>query len=371
MNFQDRFKGRTTLMTKSGIEGLFPQTQPVPFHTQSHQERLKFSITPNLPQKPKKIKDEKPIDPVKPRSITCNTINKLKTEKKETPTQNFKSKNLNSKKEKEPNPYLVVNPYQISDSESNKEEEQYFSSPKHYESHPDYEEKVFDEKEVLRNYHKQKRQDVDYIITSSPLPYDSPFKNPDIKDYSGSIQKAGDNQAKGFKNKVNTEALETPEKPKETYTKNMIIAKKMLVPEMKGLGPNINTEEWKEKKEKMDKMNQFAMNVKLLNSQKLSETKPIKPSMPQIDENSAKARREKAMEFAKMVPKPTIKREASRLADKNNDNNIKTKNVNEKKGKNEKNSIESNFDGENELEKLERMHLKHQQEIEKRALKRI
>ena len=117
-------------------------------------------------------------------------------------------------------------------------------------------------------------------------------------------------------------------------------------------------------------MNQFAMNVKLLNSQKLSETKPIKPTMPQIDENSAKARREKALEFSKMVPKPTVKKEAIIVTNKNN-NNVKTKNGDQKKEKNEKNLSESNFDGENELEKLDRMHRKHQEEIEKRALKRI
>ena len=371
MNFQERFKGRTTLMTKSGIEGLFPQTQPAPFHPQLPQERMKFSITPSLSQKPKKEKlnDIQPKEP-NHKPTPSNISSKLKTNKKETsPTNNFKNKNLNAKKKKEPNPYLVVNPYQISDSESNNEEEQYFSPPKYYASHPAYEGEAFDEKTVLRNYLNQKKQAENYNITNSPLPYDSPFKNKDIRDYSGSM-KVSDSQTKSYKNKVNTETLDTPNKPKETYTKNMIIAKKILIPEMKGLGPNINTEEWKEKKEKMDKMNQFAMNVKLLNSQKLSETKPIKPTIPQIDENSAKARREKAVEFSKMVPKPTLKREASRVTDKNS-NNLKTKNANRKKEKNEKNQIESNFDGENELEKLDRMHRKHQEEIEKRALKQI
>lgn len=368
MNFQERFKGRSTLMTKSGIEGLFPQTQPAPFHPQPPQERLKFSITPNLSQKPKqeKFKDEKQTEARNLRQTHNIPSSKARNDKKELNTKNLKGKNFNAKKEKEPNPYLVVNPYEISDSESNNEEKQYFSPKKHYISQPSYERETFDEKEVLRNYLNQKKPNENNIITNSPLLYDSPFKSPDIRDYSGSTKKIEESQAKNYKIKLNLETLATPEKQKETYTKNMIIAKRILMPEMKGLGPNINTDEWKEKKDKMDKMNQFAMNVKLLNSQKLSEAKTVKPSIPQIDENSAKARREKAMEFAKMIPKPTVKREASRVPEKNNSNN-----ANDRKDKNEKQPNESNFDGENELEKLERMHQKHQEEIEKRALKRI
>lgn len=77
-----------------------------------------------------------------------------------------------------------------------------------------------------------------------------------------------------------------------------------------GLGPNIGSEEWQKRKEKLEKMQKFAANVNTYNVTKISVSNPEpKQKKSKVDEEREKARlaRERALEFAKNVPKPKPK----------------------------------------------------------------
>jgi len=70
---------------------------------------------------------------------------------------------------------------------------------------------------------------------------------------------------------------------------------------MGGLGANIGTEEWEKKNSKLQAMRQFASKVKITN--KATNSNPPKRKKEPTKE---KSKREKALEFAKNVPKPKI-----------------------------------------------------------------
>lgn len=119
-----------------------------------------------------------------------------------------------------------------------------------------------------------------------------------------------------------------------------------------GLGANIMTDEWFRKREKAEKMADFADQVKMRNTEKFLErlendtgdylpTKGKKPT-------KEPSKRERAIEFAKSVPKPKLK----------------PRDVNENE---EAYAAEAFRD--NELEKLEREHRKYKDEIEKMKAK--
>ena len=81
------------------------------------------------------------------------------------------------------------------------------------------------------------------------------------------------------------------------YKESREIQSKVLT-QVGGLGPNIGGEEWLKKKEKLDKMNEFGINVKLLhmqNSQKLPPSHLRKPKA----EDVSKSKRDIATEFGK------------------------------------------------------------------------
>ena len=65
-----------------------------------------------------------------------------------------------------------------------------------------------------------------------------------------------------------------------------------------GLGPNIGGEEWLKKKEKLDKMNEFAINVKLLHMQNAQKLPPSHLRKPKAEDVS-KSKRDIATEFGK------------------------------------------------------------------------
>lgn len=67
-----------------------------------------------------------------------------------------------------------------------------------------------------------------------------------------------------------------------------------------GLGANTHTEDWKEKKGKAMKVNAFSEVIKEANANKISTAPPSKRPEPLKKPST----REKAMEFAKNIPKP-------------------------------------------------------------------
>ena len=79
------------------------------------------------------------------------------------------------------------------------------------------------------------------------------------------------------------------------------------IPQVGGLGPNTGSEEWLKKKEKQDKINEFASNVKLLNMQNAQKLPPSNLRKPKTEDTS-KSKREVAMEFSKKVPKPRLRK---------------------------------------------------------------
>lgn len=83
---------------------------------------------------------------------------------------------------------------------------------------------------------------------------------------------------------------------------------------MGGLGANIGTEEWEKKNSKLQAMKQFSSKVKISN--KASNPGPPKIKKEQVKE---KSKREKALEFAKNVPKPKIPPKKQKIVKKKTD----------------------------------------------------
>jgi hypothetical protein len=70
----------------------------------------------------------------------------------------------------------------------------------------------------------------------------------------------------------------------------------------KGLGPNINTDQYKMERLKNERRAEFAQQVKIMNAMKLSD--PSNKKQPGKEQPKAVSKREKALMFAKNVPKP-------------------------------------------------------------------
>lgn len=75
----------------------------------------------------------------------------------------------------------------------------------------------------------------------------------------------------------------------------------------KGLGPNINTEQYKMERLKNERRAEFAQQVKIMNAIKLSDPSNKKSTAKEQPKQISK--REKAILFAKNVPKPKAKME--------------------------------------------------------------
>ena len=66
-----------------------------------------------------------------------------------------------------------------------------------------------------------------------------------------------------------------------------------------GLGANIGSDDWEKAKKKKELISEYAKNIKLQNTQK-----PPSRKRENDDKVKEKTSREKALEFAKNVPKP-------------------------------------------------------------------
>ena len=137
---------------------------------------------------------------------------------------------------------------------------------------------------------------------------------------------------------------------KETKESNKEIKSNNGLSQVGGLGPNTGGEEWLKKKEKQDKMNEFASNVKLLNMQNAQKLPPSNLRKPKIEEIS-KSKRDIAIEFSKKIPKPRIKK-----SDADGDNDIKDVGNQQDHDMGEK---------EDELEKYEIQHMHYLNQVEK------
>ena len=75
-----------------------------------------------------------------------------------------------------------------------------------------------------------------------------------------------------------------------------------------GLGPNIGNDEWEKLKKKQENSANFAKNVELLNKEKLLKQRKKAPPKKWLPIKGS-SNREKALAFAKRIPKPTIENE--------------------------------------------------------------
>ena len=75
-----------------------------------------------------------------------------------------------------------------------------------------------------------------------------------------------------------------------------------------GLGPNMN-EEWRERHKKLEMMQEFARKVKIESGARLQGA-PKRRKEP-AGEMKEKSSRDKALEFAKNIPKPKVKSDPS------------------------------------------------------------
>ncbi len=82
-----------------------------------------------------------------------------------------------------------------------------------------------------------------------------------------------------------------------------------------GLGANVGGEDWEKAKRKKEAIQEYAKNLRMQNTQK----PPVKRR--ETEDTREKTAREKALEFAKNVPKPKKKVENINGEDNNNNNN--------------------------------------------------
>ncbi|KAL4493472.1 hypothetical protein ABPG72_007480 [Tetrahymena utriculariae] len=72
-----------------------------------------------------------------------------------------------------------------------------------------------------------------------------------------------------------------------------------------GLGPNVGNEDWQQKKEQLEKRQEFAKQIQQINSQVL-KSQQDQGKVAAIKFNKDTSSREKALEFAKNIPKPQV-----------------------------------------------------------------
>ncbi|EAS02029.2 hypothetical protein TTHERM_00502200 (macronuclear) [Tetrahymena thermophila SB210] len=145
-----------------------------------------------------------------------------------------------------------------------------------------------------------------------------------------------------------------------------------------GLGANIGTDDWKQKKDLQDKKLEYSNQVKYFNQQQLTNLPPSNQRKPKQKEEEKKiSSRDKALEFSKNIPKPKAKtdkqftEESSNTKQSNNFYNNPNRYSNDSSPSNQTNTIQSqNSNGystkqyESDLESLERQHLEYLNKIE-------
>ncbi|CAK67111.1 unnamed protein product (macronuclear) [Paramecium tetraurelia] len=129
------------------------------------------------------------------------------------------------------------------------------------------------------------------------------------------------------------------------YTiKDYEIMKKTANAKLGGLGPNISGDEWAKEKEKVQKRQEFAEQVRQFNSTNIITIKSKETKQPEINA------RQKAMEFARNIPKPVAKKKED--APMKVMSNKPVSNMNQ-----------DPFD--DEIARLEREHLKYLNQLDK------
>jgi transcription initiation factor IIF auxiliary subunit len=88
-----------------------------------------------------------------------------------------------------------------------------------------------------------------------------------------------------------------------------------------GLGPNIGSEEWEKSKKKKDDISNFAKNVEMLNKEKLAKLPKKAPPKRKLPPKGS-SNREKAIEFAKQIQKPTVKPKAKPTSRPKNEDDL-------------------------------------------------
>lgn len=318
MNFQERFKGKTSLMTKNGPSDLLvTQQNPIP----------KFIETA------KPLDSQKSIS-YKPLKLPLQTYNA-----KYPPTQDSSTKL---------NPFLMNNPYF-----SNEEVENHQNTYNSRQNLNNFQAHLLKGSPSMKNSGSNYK---DILVTNSRnIMLENPFEGKEMErnefmrrppSYENMNNKflpvnRKATSANGGKFENDTGLKYTPYTLKE-YNE---LQKSASSTAQKGLGPNINTEDWLFRKEKLEKMINFSQNVKLFNSKKISETQKnaFDFERQQDEKLQNKSKRQKAIEFAKNIPKPVF--QVKRISGNNESKEQK--------------------EFRNELELLEQQHLKLLNEIEK------
>jgi len=145
----------------------------------------------------------------------------------------------------------------------------------------------------------------DYVVTQSV-----PVIQPKYK----IIEDTNENQYRLFSKRMNGQIEKVPSHRNVSVSPGMKNYKpyslkdykeiKNQVPQnSRGLGPNINNEDWQKRKEKLERITQFSENVRVFNSQLIIPVFHNKATSEQTKERW-KSKREIALAFAKNIPKP-------------------------------------------------------------------
>ncbi|CAD8191751.1 unnamed protein product [Paramecium octaurelia] len=263
--FQERFKGKTTVMGRNGLESVLNTCQ------QPIKKELDYQNKPPPMYQPLQQQTNIQISPIK---IQYN-------------------KQTNNQTLYQHNPY--IGEQQIQDSLQYLSQQQYF--------------------QPIANYQ----------VVSEP-------------------QKKEDTRSKSAKQKLDSADESQRYKP---YTlKDYEIMKKTANAKLGGLGPNLSGDEWAKEKEKVLKRQEFAEQVRQFNSTNIITTRIREPK--QSEPNA----RTKAMDFARNIPKPQIRKKDEQpiksIPNKPSDNN---------------NISRDPFD--DEIARLEKEHLKYLNQLDK------
>ncbi|KAL4491434.1 hypothetical protein ABPG72_008090 [Tetrahymena utriculariae] len=159
--------------------------------------------------------------------------------------------------------------------------------------------------------------------------------------------------------------------------KNQSIEYPVVLQQRGGLGANIGSDDWKQKKDLQDKKLEYSNQVKYFNQQQLTNLPPSNQRKPMLKEEEKKiSSRDKALEFSKNIPKPKAKadkqftEESNNTKQSNNFYNNPNRYSIDSSLSNQTNTIQSQNSNryskqyESDLDSLERQHLEYLNKIE-------
>ncbi|CAD8182617.1 unnamed protein product [Paramecium octaurelia] len=140
----------------------------------------------------------------------------------------------------------------------------------------------------------------DHLQYLSQQQYFQPSTNYQVRQTATEPQKKNDQRSQSAKQQQ--QSIDDSQRYKPYTIKDYEMMKKTANAKLGGLGPNISGEEWAKEKEKLHKRQEFAEQVRQFNSTNIItiKNKETKPS-----EVNA---RQKAIEFARNIPKPVAKK---------------------------------------------------------------